>query len=86
MRPTLVVNPATDAAFVRFAQLIVDHGVIPITEFERRLRLEYPRAVAHKRQLSGERTVIWYVYRDGHWINSAPIADKTGGQEPDAQP
>jgi hypothetical protein len=67
MAPTLLVYPPNDSAFVGNAHLLVDNGVISATELQRRLRLEYPRAVVHVRMLSGEPNVIWYVYRDGRW-------------------
>jgi hypothetical protein len=86
MRPTLVVNPSTDAVFVRFARRILDDGLTSITEYERRLQVKYPRAVAHPRLLSSEPVLIWYVYRDGHWTGPGPAPEITGGQEPDAQP
>ena len=30
----------------------------------------FPHAVVRPRELAGERTQIWYVYRDGRWIRS----------------
>jgi len=69
MGPTLIVNPPGDSVFVGHAQLIVDDGATSAMELQRRLRLDYPRAVVHARLLSGEPNVIWYVYRDGRWIH-----------------
>jgi hypothetical protein len=40
-------------------------------ELEAMLRDSYPRAVVRPRALSGETLVVWYVYRDGHWVSSA---------------
>jgi hypothetical protein len=35
---------------------------------EAALRTRYPNALVRPRGLAGERTEVWYVYRDGHWI------------------
>jgi hypothetical protein len=85
MMPTLVVNPADDHVFVAFAHVLVDHGAASIGELEARLRTVYPRAAVHARELEAEATVIWYVYRDGHWVDVRPIADKTGAREHDVR-
>jgi hypothetical protein len=68
MRPTLIVNPVTDRAFVEFASQQLD-GIRDLEEFKGRLRTRYPDAAVHARLLSGEGTTVWYVYRDGHWID-----------------
>jgi hypothetical protein len=70
MQPTLVINPADDEVFAGFAHLVVDHGTASTEELEHRLRTVYPEASVHRRELTGEATTIWYVYRDGHWLNS----------------
>ena len=75
MTPKLVVNPSSDAAFVGFAEDLVNDGVTTATELERRLRLDYPQTVVHARLLSGELILVWYVYRDGHWVRPATVAD-----------
>ena len=36
-------------------------------ELQAALRDRYPRAVVRSRDLSGETTSVWYVYRDGRW-------------------
>ena len=74
MTPRLVVNPSTDAEFNGFARDILDDGVVSATEFERRLRVVYPRAVVHARLLSGEPILVWYVYRDGYWVRQGPVS------------
>jgi hypothetical protein len=79
MRPTLIVNPATDGVFARFAEVLVDDGACTIRELERRLRTIYPAAVVHARELSGERGLVWYVYRAGYWIDSRRIPVNRGG-------
>jgi hypothetical protein len=70
MRPTLVVNPISDRSFGAFAEQQLDEGVLTIAEFQARLRVRYPHAVVHARELTGEPTAIWYVYRDGRWTNA----------------
>ena len=69
MRLTLILNPATDRQFAAFAQQQVDEGALSVDELEGRLRVRYPRAAVHARVLSGELSTIWYVYRDGHWVD-----------------
>jgi hypothetical protein len=86
MKPTLVVNPANDRVFAEFAQILVDHGVPSIGDFERRLQAVYPRAAVHPRDLTAELIVIWYVYREGHWVNSQSLANQSGAQEHDVRP
>jgi hypothetical protein len=70
MRPTLIINPVTDRTFGAFAQRQLDDGPLTVAELEVRLRVRYPRAAVHARELAGERTTVWYVYRVGHWTNS----------------
>ena len=84
MKPLLVVNPANDRVFALFAQTIIDHGVPSIGEFERRLQAVYPQAAAHARDLAAETILIWYVYCEGHWVNSRSFANEPGEQDNDA--
>lgn len=84
-RPTLVVNPAADGVFVEFAETVVEHGVASPAELERRLRVVYPQAAVHRRELVAEPWDVWYVYRDGHWVRSAERA-RSGTRQHDAQP
>lgn len=67
MRPTLVTNPVADRDFSAFAEEQLDVGVMKIEAFQARLHVRYPQAVVHARDLAGEASMIWYVYRDGHW-------------------
>lgn len=69
-RPILVVNPADDHVFGLFAEMLVEHGAASTSELECRLRPAYSKAVVHARTLSSEPFIIWYVYRDGQWVNS----------------
>jgi hypothetical protein len=69
-RPTLVLNPPGDEDFATFATRSLNGGVIDPAELQRRLRARFPHSIVRPRGLSGERTEIWYVYRDGRWIRS----------------
>ena len=72
MRPTLVTNPVIDRAFNAFAEQQLSEG-LALAEFQTRLRVRYPHAVVHVRELAAESTVIWYVYRDGRWTNAGDV-------------
>lgn len=85
MRPTLIVNPSTDGLFGTYAETLVDHGAATTAELEHRLRTIYPRAIVHARELAGEAGLIWYVYRDGHWIDPRNPANRSGGTPHNAE-
>lgn len=68
--PALFLNPSDDLAFVGEVERLVDGGATDASELERRLRKSYPGAVVRPRDLSNEPFVVWYVYRDGHWVAS----------------
>jgi hypothetical protein len=68
--PALFLNPADDLGFVGEVDRLMDDGVEEAPELERRLRVSYPSAVVRPRDLSNEPFVVWYVYRDGHWVAS----------------
>jgi hypothetical protein len=68
MRPTLVINPVTDRDFTAFAERQLEEAM-SIEDFQGRMRVRYPQAVVRPRQLAGESTPVWYVYRDGRWTN-----------------
>jgi hypothetical protein len=69
-RPVLVTNPVDDHDFATAAQELLDAGILDLDAFRERLRLSYPEADAHPREIVGERVLIWYVYRDGRWVNA----------------
>jgi hypothetical protein len=73
-KPTLISNPAADDVFGAFAELLVEHDVASPRELQARLRAEYPHAVVHERLLSAEPRAVWYVYREGHWVDGSRIA------------
>jgi len=66
-RPTVVTNPADDVPFRDAAAGALQEGQTP-DELQLLLRRDYPRAVVRARDLAGERAVVWYVYREGHWV------------------
>ncbi|MBX3032135.1 MAG: hypothetical protein KF809_18470 [Chloroflexi bacterium] len=70
-RPVLVINPATDGAFERVCRSAMRPPPTGPSDLQARLRSHYPQAVVRPRGLSGEMVVVWYVYREGHWVSSA---------------
>jgi hypothetical protein len=68
-KPTLIINPIRDREFARFANAQLD-AAASTDELQTLLRARYPKAAVHARELAGERILVWYVYRDGHWIRS----------------
>ncbi len=68
--PVLIINPANDLELAAWARnLMKGRNWTPKT-LEAELRLTFPNVVVHSRDLSGERTQIWYVYREGRWIST----------------
>lgn len=84
-RPILVVNPADDDVFGDFAHVLLSHGASSTRELERRLRPLYAQAVVHARELSSEPFVVWYVYRDGQWVDSRREPHHSGARSDDVQ-
>jgi hypothetical protein len=66
LRPSLIVNPIGDRAFAEEVRRQAVNVHDP-RQLQAQLRRMYPDAVVRPRELSGERFVVWYVYRDGHW-------------------
>ncbi|HVL54293.1 MAG TPA: hypothetical protein VM344_08530 [Vitreimonas sp.] len=69
MRPILILNPRHDDGFVTFAERALASGAATPEDLQAALRERYPRAVVRARDLSSESGLIWYVYRDGHWVS-----------------
>ena len=67
---TIVRNPATDAEFERAINQLVNEGIRDPELFQARLREGYAEAVVRPRELAGESALIWYVYREGHWVRT----------------
>jgi len=61
------VFPRNDIEFVALVDAMALHATTP-GDLERRLRGTYSRVVVRARDLEGDHTQVWYVYRDGHWI------------------
>jgi hypothetical protein len=66
----LVINPRNDVAFVDDTRALHESGVTTPAALEGRLRETYPSVIVRARELTGEPYVTWYVYRDGHWVDS----------------
>jgi hypothetical protein len=65
--PLLIINPRSDVRFVeRVTELAADAGTDP-SALEAGLRVDHPKALVRRRELSSESTEMWYVYRDGRW-------------------
>jgi hypothetical protein len=60
------VFPRDDVAFVALVDAKAVDSATP-ADLEDRLRDLYPRAVVRARDLEGDHTQVWYVYRDGSW-------------------
>jgi hypothetical protein len=84
-RPVLVVNPIDDRQFVAAAEGILDEGIVELDEFRARLHNAYPDARVHPREISAEPVLIWYVYRDGRWVNPAGAEGGSGTSSVDDQ-
>ena len=69
-RPVLIVNPRDDAEFGAYVEQRLMAGAESIEALQDALRERYPSAAVHRRELSGERGVVWYVYREGRWVPS----------------
>ena len=79
MHPTLVINPRSDAVFFGRVHEELD-GLDQPEELARRLRAWYPDVIVRPRQLSGERSAVWYVYRDGRWTSPGVQGGGTDGR------
>ena len=71
MRPVLIINPTTDQPFAEHVWSLLDDASTP-GSVQAALRERYPDAVVRPREISAERHVVWYVYRDGRWVPSLP--------------
>jgi hypothetical protein len=74
LRPVLIVNPRDDAEFAAFVEQALTDEMDSTETLQAALRLRYPSAVVHRRELSGELGVVWYVYREGRWVRSGDAA------------
>jgi hypothetical protein len=69
VQPILILNPRADQEFAERARALLASGVDQPIQLQAALRRHYPHAVVRARDLSGESAVVWYVYRDGHWVS-----------------
>lgn len=72
-RPVLIASPRDDDAFRELAEQLVANGAAAAEALEVALRIRYPKAVVRARDLTGERVVVWYVYREGRWTRQADL-------------
>ena len=63
-RPRLICIPSSDTGFGALAHLRLAEVDDP-PALEDLLRLVYPKARVHRRELAAEPDDTWYVYRDG---------------------
>jgi len=62
----MIVNPIGDPEFSTFANAQLE-AASTVGELQALLRVRYPNSIVRPRELSGERILVWYVYRDGRW-------------------
>jgi hypothetical protein len=65
--PIVILNPRSDARFVELVAQLMANAPADPSELQTGLRAQFPKAVVRRRDLSSERTEVWYVYRDGRW-------------------
>ena len=70
-RPLLILNPRHDERFVARVQYLMASGTDAPEKLQELLRAHFAEALVRPRSLSGEPQRVWYVYRDGHWVNGA---------------
>jgi hypothetical protein len=64
-RPRLFCLPSSDRLFAAVVEEVAESLTLQSTdELEDVLRPMYPNVAVHRRDLEGERTPIWYVYRE----------------------
>ena len=66
--PILIVSPQDDAAFRRLAEEALAAGADTPRALQAAVRERYPNALVRARELTAEPGVMWYVYREGHWV------------------
>jgi hypothetical protein len=75
-RPIVVANPPSDSAFRALIDAALRAQDWRPQDLQTVLRTRYPASIVRPRALAGERFVVWYVYRDGHWIGSEDDAGR----------
>ena len=74
-RPMIIANPPGDREFRALIDRFLLTGGRATPDLEATLRTRYPEAVVRQRELAGESFEVWYVYRDGHWIQGEDDAE-----------
>ena len=85
VRPVLVTNPIDDREFADAAQRLLDDGFLLIDDFRSQLRVAYPDAAVHRREIAAEPVLIWYVYREGRWVSPRHEPGESGASSADDQ-
>jgi len=85
-RPILVTNPVDDGEFAFAGERLLDDGFLLIDEFRIQLRIRYPDAAVHRREVTAEPHVVWYVYRDGRWVSARQTVGESRASPADGQP
>ena len=67
--PVVIANPPSDERFVALAERLVADGSVTPAGLQDELRAEYPRTIVRERSLSSESLRVWYVYREGRWVD-----------------
>jgi hypothetical protein len=65
----IIANPPGDRGFRAMIDAFLLAGGRRPEELESVLRTRFRQARVRPRDLAGERFDVWYVYRDGHWID-----------------
>jgi hypothetical protein len=68
LAPALHLNPSDDEAFAAAVHRLVASGLWDASACQQELRHAYPGALVRPREQVHEPFVLWYVYRDGHWV------------------
>jgi hypothetical protein len=66
--PLLFINPIDDDEFRSAVGVAFGPSSQTVVGLQAALRKSYPTAVVRPRDLQGAAEVVWYVYRDGHWV------------------
>ena len=72
----MALFPRSDPDFVSSVYGSLIDGIDPAA-LRARLRETYPLVVVRRREISGERVEVWYVYRDGRWTPDSSFDGET---------
>ena len=71
----MIANPPSDERFVALAERLGADGSVTPARLQAELRSEYPRTIVRERSLSSESVRVWYVYREGRWVDGRPAQE-----------